>query len=95
MSLKTRDIKPFLPTISSINCIKTALNICSVTSSLIVTNSSGTAAIIAPIGLINYQGKDYTYCNGDIGKITNELYNYLTGIQFGKSEDEFKWMTEI
>ena len=56
---------------------------------------AGTAAIVAPIGSINYKDKDYTYCNGKIGKVTNDLYNYLTGIQFGTSYDEFEWMTEI
>ena len=56
---------------------------------------AGTAAIVAPIGSINYKDKDYTYCKGKIGKVTNDIYNYLTGIQFGTSNDEFKWMTEI
>jgi len=56
---------------------------------------AGTAAIVAPIGSINYQKKDYIFCEGEIGDITNEIYNYLTGIQFGTSDDEFGWMTEI
>ena len=56
---------------------------------------AGTAAIVAPIGLINYEGKDYVFNDGDIGNITTELYNYLTGIQFGTSEDEFNWMEKI
>jgi len=56
---------------------------------------AGTAAIVAPIGSINYQEKDYIFCEGEIGDITNEIYNYLTGIQFGTSDDEFGWMTEI
>ena len=56
---------------------------------------AGTAAIVAPIGSINYKGKEHTFCDGEIGKVTNELYNYLTGIQFGKANDDFGWMTEI
>ena len=56
---------------------------------------AGTAAIVAPIGSINYKGKEHTFCDGEIGEVTNELYNYLTGIQFGKSKDDFGWMTEI
>ena len=56
---------------------------------------AGTAAIIAPIGSINYQGKEHTFSDGKIGEITNELYNDLTGIQFGTTNDEFEWMTEI
>ena len=56
---------------------------------------AGTAAIVAPIGSINYKGKEHTFCDGEIGEVTNELYNYLTGIQFGKANDEFGWMAEI
>jgi len=56
---------------------------------------TGTAAIVAPIGSINYQGEEYLFNDGKIGEITNELYNDLTGIQFGTSKDEFEWMTKI
>jgi len=56
---------------------------------------AGTAAIVAPIGSINYQEKEHTFSDGKIGKITNELYNDLTGIQFGTTNDEFGWMMEI
>ena len=56
---------------------------------------AGTAAIVAPIGSINYKGKEHIFCDGEIGEVTNELYKYLTGIQFGKSKDDFRWMTEI
>ena len=56
---------------------------------------AGTAAIVAPIGSINYQGKEYTFSDGKIGEITNEIYADLTGIQFGTINDEFEWMTEI
>ena len=56
---------------------------------------AGTAAIIAPIGSINYQGKDVAFSEGSIGKVTETLYDALTEIQFGTAEDEFEWMTEI
>ncbi len=56
---------------------------------------AGTAAIIAPIGSINYQGKDVTFSEGSIGNVTETLYDALTAIQFGTVEDEFGWMTEI
>ncbi len=56
---------------------------------------AGTAAIVAPIGSINYQGKEHIFSEGEIGEITNELYNDLTGIQFGTTNDKFGWMTEI
>ena len=56
---------------------------------------AGTAAIIAPIGSINYQGKEHIFSEGMVGRITKELYDALTAIQFGTGKDEFQWMTEI
>ena len=56
---------------------------------------AGTAAIIAPIGSINYQGKEHIFSDGMVGRITKELYDVLTAIQFGSGKDEFRWMTEI
>ena len=56
---------------------------------------AGTAAIIAPIGSINYQGKEHIFSEGMVGRITKELYDELTVIQFGTGKDEFGWMTEI
>jgi branched-chain amino acid aminotransferase len=56
---------------------------------------AGTAAIIAPIGSINYQGKEHIFSGGMVGKMTKKLYDELTAIQFGTGTDEFGWMTEI
>ena len=56
---------------------------------------AGTAAIIAPIGSINYQGKEHIFSGGMVGKMTKKLYDELTAIQFGTVKDEFGWMTEI
>ena len=56
---------------------------------------AGTAAIISPIGSINYNEKDYNFSDGEVGKITKELYDILTGIQFGKDEDKYGWVTKI
>ena len=56
---------------------------------------AGTAAIISPIGSINYNEKDYNFSDGEVGKITKELYDILTGIQFGKDEDKYGWITKL
>jgi branched-chain amino acid aminotransferase len=56
---------------------------------------AGTAAIISPIGSINYNEKDYNFSEGEVGKITKELYDILTGIQFGKDEDKYGWITKL
>ncbi|MDE5549708.1 MAG: branched-chain amino acid aminotransferase [Clostridia bacterium] len=56
---------------------------------------SGTAAVISPVGLITYRGKDMVINNGEMGKITAFLYDKITGIQSERYEDEFGWVTEI
>lgn len=56
---------------------------------------SGTAAVISPVGLITYQGKDMVINNGKMGEITTFLYDKITGIQNERYEDEFSWVTEV
>ena len=56
---------------------------------------SGTAAVISPVGVLAYQGEDYTVGDGGVGAITRQLYDTLTGIQTGKIEDRFGWVRKI
>ena len=56
---------------------------------------SGTAAVISPVGLISYRGKDMVINGGKMGDITTFLYDKITGIQSERYEDEFGWVTEI
>lgn len=51
----------------------------------------GTAAVVSPIGELCYKGKKYTVSGGKIGPVTQHLYDTLTGIQWGKTEDPFGW----
>ena len=55
----------------------------------------GTAAVVSPIGELAYLDKKYTVNGGKIGKTTQELYDALTGIQWGKTEDTFCWTHRI
>ncbi len=55
----------------------------------------GTAAVVSPIGELCYKGVKYPVNNGEIGKVTQHLYDTLTGIQWGKIEDTFGWTKEI
>ncbi len=55
----------------------------------------GTAAVVSPIGELCYRGIKYTVNNGEIGKVTQHLYDTLTGIQWGKLEDTYGWTHEI
>ena len=55
----------------------------------------GTAAVISPIGELCYKGKKYAVNNGEIGETTQHLYDTLTGIQWGKIEDQYGWIVEL
>ncbi|MEM7797677.1 MAG: branched-chain amino acid aminotransferase [Chloroflexota bacterium] len=55
----------------------------------------GTAAVIAPIGKMGYQGQDVTVNGNEVGRVTRHLYEELTGIQFGRIPDRFGWTLKI
>ena len=55
----------------------------------------GTAAVVSPIGELNYNGQKYAVNNGQIGPVTQHLYDTLTGIQWGKIEDTYGWTMEL
>jgi len=52
---------------------------------------TGTAAVISPIGELNIHGEKVTISNGQIGPLTQKIYDTLTGIQWGRLKDEFGW----
>lgn len=56
---------------------------------------SGTAAVISPIGELRIGDKKITINNGEIGAISQELYDTLTGIQWGKLPDTMNWTVEV
>ena len=55
----------------------------------------GTAAVIAPVGQLTYKDKDYQIGNGKIGAVTSQIYDELTGIQYGRIPDRFGWTLTI
>ena len=55
----------------------------------------GTAAVISPIGELNYQGQGYVVNGGRIGALSQKLYDELTGIQWGQKDDPFGWTCPI
>ena len=56
---------------------------------------SGTAAVISPIGELKWDEKVMTINNGEIGTISQHLYDTLTGIQWGRLPDEFGWTVKV
>ena len=55
----------------------------------------GTAAVVSPIGRLMYKDVEYSINNERIGELTQRLYDILTGIQWGKTEDIFGWIHRI
>ena len=56
---------------------------------------SGTAAVISPVGEINYGDTVYTVSEGKVGPMAKRLYTALTDIQYGKSEDPMGWVEPV
>ena len=56
---------------------------------------TGTAAVVSPIGKLMYEDVEYDVNGGKIGATTQELYDTLTGIQWGKIEDSFGWIEKV
>jgi branched-chain amino acid aminotransferase len=56
---------------------------------------TGTAAVISPVGEIAYKGEKIIVNSGKIGEISQKLYDTITGIQSGESEDKFNWTVEV
>ena len=53
--------------------------------------ASGTAAVISPIGCLNYKGTDHLVADGKVGETAQKLYDTLYGIQTGTVEDFMGW----
>jgi branched-chain amino acid aminotransferase len=56
---------------------------------------SGTAAVISPVGLMGYKNETLTVGDGGVGKLTQKLYDILTGIQCGRLPDVHGWTRKI
>ncbi len=52
---------------------------------------TGTAAVISPVGKLRYMDEVMTIGDGNIGPVTQKLYDTITGIQTGKLEDKYGW----
>ncbi len=55
----------------------------------------GTAAVVSPIGRLMFDGVEYVVGDEGIGKVTQWLYDTLTGIQWGKIADTYGWIYKI
>lgn len=56
---------------------------------------TGTAAVVSPVGWLTYKDKTFEIGEGQIGKLTQRLYDGLTGIQWGKVPDNLGWTEPV
>ncbi|MGH4119238.1 branched-chain amino acid aminotransferase [Clostridium sp.] len=60
------------------------------------TGACGTAAVISPIGGIEYKGNLHIFhSETEVGPITKKLYDTLYGIQFGDVKPPEGWIVEV
>ncbi|RCX09295.1 branched chain amino acid aminotransferase [Anaerobacterium chartisolvens] len=56
---------------------------------------TGTAAVISPIGELNWNGTGIIVNNGCTGELSSHIYDTITGIQSGELPDTFNWTVEV
>lgn len=56
---------------------------------------TGTAAVISPVGVLRWHEEALTVGDGGIGRVAQNLYNHLTGIQYGMESDPMGWVMPL
>jgi branched-chain amino acid aminotransferase len=56
---------------------------------------TGTAAVISPVGELAYRGEKMVIGGGQIGPLTQRLYDAIVGVQYGKEPDLHDWTVEV
>lgn len=56
---------------------------------------TGTAAVISSVGWLTYRDIDMTINNGAPGELALKLFDEITGIQSGKRDDTYNWLTYV
>ena len=56
---------------------------------------TGTAAVVSPIGEMGWEDKHAVISGGKIGRVTQQLYDTLTGIQWGTVADPHDWVVKL
>lgn len=56
---------------------------------------TGTAAIVSPVGELSWKEHTMKINNGEIGELSQKIYDTITGIQNGNVEDTFNWTVEV
>ncbi len=56
---------------------------------------TGTAAVISPVGSLTYGDTAATVNGGQVGPLSQKLYDTITGIQYGKQNDPYGWIEVV
>ena len=56
---------------------------------------TGTAAVISPVGELGFAGHHMTINRGETGVLTKRLYDAITSIQYGETNDAHGWLTPV
>ena len=56
---------------------------------------TGTAAVISPVGQITYKGEDHIIAGGEMGDLSQRLYDEIMAVQYGEKEDPHGWRVRI
>ncbi len=56
---------------------------------------AGTAAVISPVGKLNYKEKEYVINDNKTGPWSQKFFDTLTGIQYGELEDKHNWVYKV
>lgn len=57
--------------------------------------ATGTAAVISPVGELSWKDEKVVINNGEIGDLSQKLYDELYGLQIGEVEDQLGWTVEV
>lgn len=56
---------------------------------------TGTAAVVSPIGQLQWNELNMVINENQIGAVAKKLYDTITGIQYGKEADPFGWIVNV
>jgi branched-chain amino acid aminotransferase len=56
---------------------------------------SGTAAVLAGVGTLIWQGREVRVADGGVGRVTQALRTALVDVQRGVTPDRFGWLTPV
>ena len=56
---------------------------------------TGTAAVISPVGELDWEGNVIKINDGEIGELSQKIYDAITAIQYGEAPDTMGWTVEV